>query len=189
MTEAGETSEPVPLVVADQNAKAGAANRLAFLFTFTSFGVIRILGAPGTRTIEVEVWRRATQLGDLGGAAVLALLQLALLAVVVVWTTIAQRRRTDQQPDLLGAAVMEHADDAMHGRTTNDRIVDQHDITIVEQPLIRIEFVAHAFVADCGGDIGCGLVFRHVARIEPRQAALELHLRVERLDKELFFCF
>jgi thiamine transport system permease protein len=71
-----------------------AAATIVFIFTFTSFGVIRILAAPGTRTIEVEVWRRATQLGDLGGAAVLALLQLTLLAVVVVWTTTAQRRRS-----------------------------------------------------------------------------------------------
>ena len=71
-----------------------AAASIVFLFTFTSFGVIRVLGAPGTRTIEVEVWRRATQLGDLGGAAVLVLLQLAILAVLVVWSTLAQRRHT-----------------------------------------------------------------------------------------------
>ena len=71
-----------------------AAASIVFLFTFTSFGVIRVLGAPGTRTIEVEVWRRATQLGDLGGAAVLVLLQLAILAVLVVWSTFAQRRHT-----------------------------------------------------------------------------------------------
>ena len=69
-----------------------AAATIVFLFTFTSYGVIRILGAPGTRTIEVEVWRRATQLGDIGGAAVLALLQLAVLIVIVSWSTIAQRR-------------------------------------------------------------------------------------------------
>ncbi|MGA7757171.1 MAG: ABC transporter permease subunit, partial [Ilumatobacteraceae bacterium] len=66
-----------------------AAATIVFLFTFTSFGVIRILAAPGTRTIEVEVWRRATQLGDIGGAAVLALLQLAVLAVALVWSTLA----------------------------------------------------------------------------------------------------
>lgn len=69
-----------------------AAATVVFLFTFTSFGVIRVLGAAGTRTIEVEVWRRATQLGDLGGAAILALVQLAVLAVVLVWSTVAQRR-------------------------------------------------------------------------------------------------
>jgi len=69
-----------------------AAATIVFLFTFTSYGVIRILGAPGTRTIEVEVWRRATQLGDVGGAAVLALLQLAALVAIVSWSTVAQRR-------------------------------------------------------------------------------------------------
>ena len=48
-----------------------------FLFTFTSFGVVRVLGGAGRATIEVEVWRRATQLGDIGGAATLTVLQLA----------------------------------------------------------------------------------------------------------------
>lgn len=72
---------------------AGAAS-IVFLFSFTSYGVIRILAAPGTRTVEVEVWRRATQLGDIGGAAVLSLLQLAVLGLVVLWTTSVQRRHT-----------------------------------------------------------------------------------------------
>ena len=69
-----------------------AAGAIIFLFTFTSFGVIRILGSAGTRTLEIEVWRRATQLGDISGAAVLSVLQLAVLAVVVGWSTRAQRR-------------------------------------------------------------------------------------------------
>ena len=46
------------------------------MFTFTSFGVIRVLGDAGTSTIEVEIWRQATQLGDIGAAATLAVLQL-----------------------------------------------------------------------------------------------------------------
>ncbi|MET0578507.1 MAG: ABC transporter permease subunit, partial [Ilumatobacteraceae bacterium] len=54
-----------------------AASSIVFVFTFTSYGVIRVVAAPGTRTIEVEVWRNATQLGRLGQAAVLALVQLA----------------------------------------------------------------------------------------------------------------
>lgn len=69
-----------------------AAAAIVFLFTFTSFGVIRVLGTVGRTTIEVEVWRRATQLGDVGGAAVLAVLQLLVLAVLVGWSTRAQRR-------------------------------------------------------------------------------------------------
>lgn len=69
-----------------------AATAIVFLFTFTSFGVIRVLGTADTTTIEVEVWRRATQLGDIGGAAVLALLQLLALAAMIAWTARAQRR-------------------------------------------------------------------------------------------------
>ncbi len=69
-----------------------AAAAIVFLFTFTSFGVVRVLGSPGTRTIEVEVWRRATQLGDVGGAAVLTLIQLVVLGAMVTWSAIAQRR-------------------------------------------------------------------------------------------------
>ncbi|MGA9276309.1 ABC transporter permease [Ilumatobacter sp.] len=69
-----------------------AAAAIVFLFTFTSFGVIRVLGAAGTRTIEVEVWRRATQLGQIDQAAVLALLQLAILGLLAIWSSIAARR-------------------------------------------------------------------------------------------------
>ncbi len=84
-----------------------AAATIVFLFTFTSYGVVRILGATGTRTIEVEVWRRATQLGDIGGAAVLALLQLAALVAIVSWSTIAQRRHA-RALELRGTSARRH---------------------------------------------------------------------------------
>ena len=71
-----------------------AAAAIVFLFTFTSFGVIRVLGTVDRATIEVEVWRRATQLGDIGGAAVLTVLQLVVLAGLVAWSAAAQRRHT-----------------------------------------------------------------------------------------------
>jgi thiamine transport system permease protein len=69
-----------------------AACAIVFLFTFTSYGVIRVLGTIGRSTIEVEVWRRATQLGDLGGASVLTMLQLVALAAMVAVSTRLQRR-------------------------------------------------------------------------------------------------
>ncbi|MDJ0767654.1 MAG: ABC transporter permease subunit [Ilumatobacter sp.] len=69
-----------------------AAAAIVFLFTFTSFGVIRVLGTPGRTTIEVEVWRRATQLGDIGGAAVLTLLQLLALGAMAAGAAAVQRR-------------------------------------------------------------------------------------------------
>ena len=49
-----------------------ASGSLVFLFCFTSFGIVRILGGPSSRTIEVEIWRRTTQSLDLRTAAVLA---------------------------------------------------------------------------------------------------------------------
>lgn len=64
----------------------GAAATVVFLFTFTSFGVVQILGGPAHPTIEVEIARRATQLGDVSGAAVLSLVQLVLLVSVVAFT-------------------------------------------------------------------------------------------------------
>jgi thiamine transport system permease protein len=63
-----------------------------FLFSFTSFGVAKLLGGPTHPTLEVEIVRRATQLGDVSGAATLSAVQLGLLAVVIVWTTRRQRR-------------------------------------------------------------------------------------------------
>ncbi len=68
-----------------------AAAAIVFLFTFTSYGVIRVLGTTGRATIEVEVWRRATQLGDIGGAATLALIQLLVLGALVLVSSRVQR--------------------------------------------------------------------------------------------------
>jgi thiamine transport system permease protein len=71
-----------------------AAASIVFLFTFTSFGVVRILGGPGRATIEVEIYLRAVQLGDLPGAAALAVLQLAVVAALLGWWSGSQRRST-----------------------------------------------------------------------------------------------
>lgn len=71
-----------------------AAATVVFLFTFTAFGTVKVLGGPGTSTIEAEVVRRATTLGDVDGAAVLAVLQLLTLAAVVWLSNRLQRRAT-----------------------------------------------------------------------------------------------
>lgn len=73
-----------------------AAATVVFLFTFTSFGAARLLGGAANPTLEVEIARRATQLGDVDGAAVLSLLQLMVLAGVVWWSARWQRRATVQ---------------------------------------------------------------------------------------------
>jgi len=100
MEDAAATLGASPLVVFREitlpliRPAVTAAAAIIFLFTFTSFGVIRVLGAPGTRTIEVEVWRRATQLGQVDQAAVLALLQLVVLGLLAVWSARSARRHS-----------------------------------------------------------------------------------------------
>ncbi|MEX2547693.1 MAG: iron ABC transporter permease [Chloroflexota bacterium] len=61
-----------------------SASSIVFLFTFTSFGVILILGGPQFATLEVEIYRQAAQLLDLRVAATLALVQLLGLAIVLL---------------------------------------------------------------------------------------------------------
>ncbi|MGW2596721.1 ABC transporter permease [Streptomyces klenkii] len=70
-----------------------AAALMVFLFTFTSFGVVQILGGPHYATLEVEIYQQTAQMLDLPTAAVLTLLQfvaVAALLAVHAWTV---RRR------------------------------------------------------------------------------------------------
>lgn len=53
-----------------------AAASIVFLFTFTSFGVVLILGGFQYATLEVEIFRQAVDLFDLPLAAALAIVQL-----------------------------------------------------------------------------------------------------------------
>ena len=53
-----------------------AAGSLVFLFDFTSFGVVLLLGGPGFATMEVEIYIQALQLLNLPMAGLLSLIQL-----------------------------------------------------------------------------------------------------------------
>src|SRR6056297_1530030 len=69
-----------------------ASSAIVFLFTFTSFGVVLILGGPGRATIEVEIHRATTQLLDLPLASSLALLQLvAVVSALAVYGRLTRR--------------------------------------------------------------------------------------------------
>jgi len=63
-----------------------ASAAIVFLFCFTSFGVVLILGGPRYATIEAEIYNQAVRLFDLKAAAVLSLVQLAFVGVIV-WVT------------------------------------------------------------------------------------------------------
>ncbi len=56
----------------------GSAALLVFIFCFTSFGVVLILGGPGCATIEVEIYRQSVQLFNLPMAAALSLIQICI---------------------------------------------------------------------------------------------------------------
>jgi len=64
-----------------------AASLLVFLFDFTSFGVILLLGGPHFATLEVEIYIQALQLLNLPVAALLSLIQLlCTLAFSILYT-------------------------------------------------------------------------------------------------------
>jgi thiamine transport system permease protein len=65
---------------------------LVFIFDFTSFGVILVLGGPRFATLEVEIYNQTVSLFNLPLAAMLALIQLTFtLLLTVVYTRLAAR--------------------------------------------------------------------------------------------------
>ncbi|MFD8151695.1 ABC transporter permease [Streptomyces sp. NPDC001046] len=81
-----------------------AAALMVFLFTFTSFGVVQILGGPTFSTLEVEIYRQTSEIFDLSTAAVLTLIQFAAVGAILAlhaWTV----RRRETALRLVDAAV------------------------------------------------------------------------------------
>ncbi len=64
-----------------------AAAAVVFLFTFTSFGVILILGGPGTATLETEIYRQTAQFLNLPLAAALTVVQLVAIVLLLLLTS------------------------------------------------------------------------------------------------------
>ena len=69
-----------------------AAAAIVFLFSFTSFGVVLILGGPRYATVEAEIYNQAVRLFDLRAAAVLSIVQLVCV-VAAVWVAMRLERR------------------------------------------------------------------------------------------------
>ncbi|MEW5719227.1 MAG: iron ABC transporter permease [Chloroflexota bacterium] len=69
-----------------------AAALLVFIFDFTSFGVVLILGGPRLATLEVEIYRQTVNLFNLPVAAALSLTQLGCtFALTIVYTRLQAR--------------------------------------------------------------------------------------------------
>jgi thiamine transport system permease protein len=94
-----------------------AAAAIVFLFSFTSFGVVLILGGPGYATIEAEIYNQAVRLFDLRAAAVLSLVQLACV-VAAVWVAMRLERRLTPTGQL-----RPEADTLRPPRTARDKLV------------------------------------------------------------------
>jgi thiamine transport system permease protein len=69
-----------------------AASLLVFVFCFTSFGVVLILGGPRLATVEVEIYRQAVHLFNLPVAAALSLVQILFTFGLMVAYTRLERR-------------------------------------------------------------------------------------------------
>ncbi|NED32249.1 iron ABC transporter permease [Streptomyces sp. SID8499] len=81
-----------------------AAALMVFLFTFTSFGIVQILGGPAFSTLEVEIYRQTSEIFDLSTAAVLTLVQFAAVGAILAvhaWTV----RRRESALKLVDAAL------------------------------------------------------------------------------------
>ena len=71
-----------------------STSALVFLFSFTSFGVVLLLGDLSYTTIEVEIWRQATAFLRLDVASTLAVIQIVGVGVVLIVYGRFQRRTT-----------------------------------------------------------------------------------------------
>jgi thiamine transport system permease protein len=81
-----------------------AASAIVFLFSFTSLGIVLILGDRWSRTLELQVLRNTSLLLDFGAASAAAFIQLILVAVVVIWLfrrPLATRLPRDQRAAVL----------------------------------------------------------------------------------------
>ena len=70
-----------------------AAGSIVFLFTFTSFGVVLLLGGPRFATLEVEIYRQTAHLLNLPVASALAMAQMAgVFLLLVAYSRYEERR-------------------------------------------------------------------------------------------------
>ncbi len=71
---------------------------VVFIFSFTSLGIIVLLGDSSTRTLESQILRRTSVLLDFPAAAALAVLQLIVICIVIALGAVASRKRGQQKP-------------------------------------------------------------------------------------------
>jgi thiamine transport system permease protein len=105
-------------------AMASAAS-IVFLFSFTSFGVILLLGGAQFATLEVEIYRQTAELLNLRTAAVLSLLQMSALVVLLFVYSRYQQRSAVRSRRLTSRTT------ARRPRTTTERAVVIANLVVI----------------------------------------------------------
>ena len=83
-----------------------AAALLVFIFNFTSFGVILLLGGPRFATLEVEIYIQTLQMLNLPMAGLLSAIQLGCtLVMTLLYTRLSARLNTPLAPRLQGEGI------------------------------------------------------------------------------------
>lgn len=84
-----------------------AAGLLVFLFDFTSFGVVLLLGGPRFATLEVEIYIQALQMLNLPLAGLLSAVQLACtLLITLAYSRLTGRQSVPLAPRLRGEGTL-----------------------------------------------------------------------------------
>jgi len=77
-----------------------AASLLVFVFCFTSFGVVLILGGPRLATVEVEIYRQAVHIFNLPMAAALSLVQILFtFGLMIIYTRLERHTSVSLFPE------------------------------------------------------------------------------------------
>jgi thiamine transport system permease protein len=80
-----------------------AAALLVFLFDFTSYGVVLLLGGPAFATLEVEIYIQAMNMLNLPLAGLLSVIQLGFtLIITILYSNLVRRSVYETSPHLLG---------------------------------------------------------------------------------------
>lgn len=107
-----------------------AAALLVFLFDFTSFGVILMLGGPQYATLEVEIYIQAMHMLNLPLAALLSGIQLVCtLGITVMYSRISQRMNIPLAPRLQGEGMRRM-------RTWRERLLVGLTVTVLAALLV-----------------------------------------------------
>ena len=87
-----------------------SASLLIFLFDFTSYGVVFLLGGPKFRTIEVEIYQQALQMLNLPSAGFLSILQiLVTVTITIIDKQLSKTSKQSRAPRISGENIRKPA--------------------------------------------------------------------------------